>query len=416
MYSVNVLATDRVVTIGTFRAPCQGAELLAMKLYIKFASRSVFALAMAGLCVAQQDPLSLDNALLDAVRHGQIPAADALLRQGANIEAKDKTGATPLNLALNLPNASMLKLLLDKGANVEAKAGDGESILANAARDGRSDFVAALLPRVPNPEARKEALFEAIRGGAIPVIEIQVPEGEHVPVPPTPSQPELSPCAKVVELLLQSGVPIEAKEEDGSTPLITAAEYGNTEIVKLLLDKGADIAAKDNVGMTALVAAGCECPIIDMPATYDSLKLLLEHGADIEANANDGTTALMAAAGWGRTENAKLLLDSGANIEVKDKAGDTALLIASKGSAYPTAETVELLVERHTNIEARNRHSQTALMLAASGGGYEAQEIVKLLLRSGADPNAKNSHGDTAMSLALKSGHPNVVRLLQSRP
>lgn len=385
-----------------------------MRLYLKFAYRSVFALAVAGLCLAQQDSKSLDRDLLDAVRHGRIAAADALLRQGANIEARDESGFTSLDLALNQPTAGMLKFLLDKGANVESKGQDGQTVLVNVAREGRSDFVAALVPRVSDPEERKEALFEAIRGGAIPVIEIDVPQGANAPMPVVRAQAEPSPSAKVVAMLLHSGVPLEAKEEDaGDTPLITAAEYGNTDVVKLLLDKGADVTARDNAGMTALVAAGCECPIIDMPATYDSLKLLLEHGADIEAKSGDGTTALLAAAGWGRTENVELLLDGGAKIEEKDKDGNTALLIASKGSGYPTSDTVKFLLDRKANIEAKNHHGQTPLMLAASGGSSEATEIVKLLLDGGADVNAKDDRGKTALALAITAKHPETAEILK---
>ena len=61
-----------------------------------------------------------------------------------------------------------------------------------------------------------------------------------------------------MRLLLESGAAIENRREDGDTPLIVAAAYGDTDAVKSLLEKGADVAARDKEGSTALVAAACE--------------------------------------------------------------------------------------------------------------------------------------------------------------
>ena len=59
----------------------------------------------------------------------------------------------------------------------------------------------------------------------------------------------------------------------GSSPLITAALFGNEEIAKALLDAGAKVNFTNNEGSTALHTAAffCETEIV---------KLLLENGAD----------------------------------------------------------------------------------------------------------------------------------------
>jgi ankyrin repeat protein len=57
---------------------------------------------------------------------------------------------------------------------------------------------------------------------------------------------------EVAELLLAKGVDINAKADDGWTPLHLAARSGNKEVVELLIFKGADIGAKDSSGKTAL--------------------------------------------------------------------------------------------------------------------------------------------------------------------
>jgi len=54
---------------------------------------------------------------------------------------------------------------------------------------------------------------------------------------------------------LNHGANIHATDNDGSTPLHFAAEYGNLEVVKLLLKRGADKNLKDKYGNTPLESA-----------------------------------------------------------------------------------------------------------------------------------------------------------------
>ena len=48
---------------------------------------------------------------------------------------------------------------------------------------------------------------------------------------------------------------VSAKEDEGKTALMIAAEADNKETVELLLSKGADVNAKDSKGKTALMFA-----------------------------------------------------------------------------------------------------------------------------------------------------------------
>lgn len=50
-----------------------------------------------------------------------------LLEHGADIEAKDGYGWTPLLLAAQKGHEAVVRLLLEKGANIEAKGRDGWS-------------------------------------------------------------------------------------------------------------------------------------------------------------------------------------------------------------------------------------------------------------------------------------------------
>jgi ankyrin repeat protein len=219
---------------------------------------------------------------------------------------------------------------------------------------------------------------------------------------------------EIARLLLEKGASIRARNAEGSTPLIVAANHGETAVVRLLLHKGAEIEAADNEGITALIAAACDCPIIDMPDTDDSVKLLLENGANIEAKDKQGRTALMFAAAWGRAWILQILLDKGARIDARDDQGNTALLLSVTGSALPMAEAVQLLLARGADIEASNNDGDTALILAASSRGYEDVKIVQMLLDHGADVLARNKQGHTALEMAARKGSPQVVALLRA--
>src|SRR4029077_16460168 len=118
---------------------------------------------------------------------------------------------------------------------------------------------------------------------------------------------------------------IEARNEEDATPLMWAAEHGQTEVVRALLERGADVEARDKYGYTAVIGAACECAVVDMPETFESMKLLLAKGAKINAKDKVGRTALMSAAFAGRTENMRLLLDHEADVDLKDSDGNTAL-------------------------------------------------------------------------------------------
>jgi len=56
---------------------------------------------------------------------------------------------------------------------------------------------------------------------------------------------------KDVEFLLDTGININTKGEDGYTPLHYAAEQGHVNLVRLLIKKGANLSIRDDAGETA---------------------------------------------------------------------------------------------------------------------------------------------------------------------
>jgi hypothetical protein len=90
---------------------------------------------------------AVDRALLDSVRMGETDRVAALLDTGANANALDAVGRTPLMFAARRGDTSLVGLLLGHGANVFAQTPRGFTA-ADFAAAGRHDKVVAALVRV----------------------------------------------------------------------------------------------------------------------------------------------------------------------------------------------------------------------------------------------------------------------------
>ncbi|MFV0269106.1 MAG: ankyrin repeat domain-containing protein [Draconibacterium sp.] len=89
-----------------------------------------------------------------------------------------------------------------------------------------------------------------------------------------------------VEILIQSRANVDEREPaSGSSPLMTAALFGRTEIVQKLLDAGADINHQNNDGSTALHTAAFFCH-------PEITKRLLAASTDRSIRNKAGSTAL----------------------------------------------------------------------------------------------------------------------------
>ena len=86
----------------------------------------------------------------------------------------------------------------------------------------------------------------------------------------------------MVELLLASKADVNAKDNDGWTPLHTAT---GKDVVELLLAHGADVNAKTSGGRTPLHIAA-------MIGEADKVELLLANGAEVNAKDNGGCTPM----------------------------------------------------------------------------------------------------------------------------
>lgn len=113
-------------------------------------------------------PGRLQELLFDAARLGRVDVIPALLQAGADIDARDAKGHTPLILASYHGQAAATRLLLRSGAQVDlADASRGNTALMGVAFKGHADIVRDLLNGGADPETRNHAGQTALMMAAL---------------------------------------------------------------------------------------------------------------------------------------------------------------------------------------------------------------------------------------------------------
>jgi ankyrin repeat protein len=92
---------------------------------VKAGTTVVRSLVQAGANVDAQDGVKRCTALHMAARRGSVAVAEALLDCGADIEARDSVGDTPLRRSVNCRQAEVARLLISRGADAHSKGSKG---------------------------------------------------------------------------------------------------------------------------------------------------------------------------------------------------------------------------------------------------------------------------------------------------
>ena len=201
---------------------------------------------------SKNDQSDKDLALVGAAKSGKVTAARALIAYGAN------------------PNADLSKLVItDSNGGMTMESEGAGSLLIYAAASGNPDMVREILRYHPKLEMRDRDGKTAIFAAASYLF------GD-----------EDGARAECVRLLAQAGANVNARDDDGNTPL---HETFLTDVEEELLNLGADVNARNKEGETPIFTT------VDDKA----IPLFIEHGADLTIRNNKGETVIEAAKGKG---------------------------------------------------------------------------------------------------------------------
>ncbi|KAL7304484.1 hypothetical protein TKK_0003276 [Trichogramma kaykai] len=299
----------------------------------------------------------------------------------ALIEAEDKLGRTPLQLALENVKQDVIDLLVDQGADLSTFA----LVDPDWANDAGSTPLHLICSRQKD-DGTADVFFDI-----------------------------LDELNRDVEIDARDGL-------EGNTPLHLAARHGHARLVALLLKRGADPNVPNDFESTTLhfvCSRADNDELVDaLFGRHDELPTTTKTYAFLEVDAQDasGNSPLHLALKRGNERLTELLLKRGANANLANANGTTPLHVIAKRRYDADQLAATFLAscdeaEEPVLVDTRDKRGRTALHLALERGHAG---VVRLLLESGAEANApRPGDGWQPLHVVARSRHYKAEALLE---
>lgn len=394
-----------------------------------------------------------DSALTSILRYVKKPAkiAEVLLRHGADPNARNKWGQTPLMMA---PDGESVDVLIAAGADILAKddrggsvlrfygveadpsreealrkhglvlkdAAEGVEMMKSAILANDVDQAKRLLAQGVNPDLAGISGFQQYPETSAMVLATVFGHFEIVNAMRAAGGKDVGLLGQAaaegdtgkIRALLAEGADVDEATESGQTPLAFAVRRGQIEAVRLLLEKGANPVRFDRYGFSPLTfaeymvsqwkAAGSttvkqtDLSPKEEEAFFPKAVALMEpHVPEKEMVDANGDTALTAASSCGNVMAVDILLRRGVNINFQRSDGMTPLMIAIVTKPENADKKMASFIDPKTG---EKKESSIAAF------------YVKSLLDKGADPALRNREGKTALDLARERNDTEIMALL----
>jgi len=189
--------------------------------------------------------------------------AEKLIMSGANVNARNQFGMTPLHYAVSNDDMEAVTFFVENGADIHVHDSlFGSTPLHNVFGNKSASIAEYLISKVAKVDSRD-------KDGATPLFEA---------------------TEEISRFLISKGANVNAVDHDGRTPLFSAIGVADISVVEILLVAGARVSAKCNEGSTPLHYAAERPQGQEFWAYGEIAKLLVQRGANVDARNKKGRT------------------------------------------------------------------------------------------------------------------------------
>ena len=370
-----------------------------------------------------------------ALANGNSKVAIALINRGADVNAVDIEGLTALHVAIYIRDFETIFVLINKGATIQAY----DEVLTKQLSPKDQKIILKTIQQVKkkNNNANNQ-LFAAVK--------------------------KKDTTAPDINAILEKGADVNARDAYQNTPLHWACIKGHMKVAMALVDRGADVDEKDKFNRTPLEMAKATinkeklrnaaakykenkdelfAAVKKRKTTADQIKAILDKGAYVNATDEEQMTPLHIACIEGYMEVTMALLDRGADLHIRGVDDYTPLHLACMNDNMKVAIA---LVNRGADIDAKDNDNKTPLehrisfndkeklknaaakykeknkpnnandqLFAAVKKSETTAADINELLDNGANVNARTDYEKTPLHIASSFGNMEVAKALLDR-
>jgi ankyrin repeat protein len=433
-----------------FLANARGETSLFLTFYARAGSqrpaREIRMFMLSPAVMSARD--SLGNTVLHHATQWRIDAViPNIVERGANTEASNISGETPLFIAVKANAASTVRALLQAGASLTGRDSLGNTALHTAVRSNAVQSAEALLDAKINIDAYnlygQTPLHDAVRLDAYDTQTLLVRRGANIEVRDNEGNTPLLLAVRAgpyrsAEHLITSGGDINTRNNNGDTALHMAVRDERSDLVSLLLRNGAQIYSQNADGESPFTIAlsfhddrnqsGASRMVSTLLTTdrakisddegrsplhiavmrnmsVAKLEIIINQGGRVNSVEREGRTPLRLAVDMDNWEAAKFLVGAGSDIFSVARDGRNPAEIALGRGA-----TAVRAVFSGKAVTARDSSGNTVLHYAARNGN---RDLVSLLLELGGDRAIRNTAGESAADIANRWGNTAALELLR---